>query len=147
MLQSVFISYGTPDEAFARRLCQGLLREGVTSFFFPEDAPFGQRLHRVMRKGVNDYDRVVLLCSRESLDRKGVLNEIEETLAREARDGGTSCLIPIRLDNYVFDGWNPPNRDIVQAVRDRVVADFEDAISNEEKFAVALLRLVEALRR
>jgi hypothetical protein len=81
----------------------------------------------MMRKGVNEHDRVILVCSKASRDRKGVLNEIEETLAGESRDGGAAYLIPIRLDGYVFSGWAPPNPDTAQSVRDRVVADFEGA--------------------
>src|SRR5262249_1228627 len=90
MLQSTFISYGSPDEEFARKLYEALHRNGVTTFFFAEHAVPGDKLHRMMRKGVNEYDRVILVCSRASLDRKAVLNEIAETQAREARDGSLS---------------------------------------------------------
>jgi hypothetical protein len=147
MLQSTFISYGTPDEPFARKLYEALHRNGVTTFFFPEHAPLGQKLHRVMRRGVNDHDRVILICSESSLDRKGVLNEIEEALAREARDGGAAYIIPIRLDDYLFDGWNPANPDTAQALRDRVVADFRGADIDAAKFDAGLLRLIAALKK
>ncbi|MDI1484829.1 toll/interleukin-1 receptor domain-containing protein [Polyangium sp. y55x31] len=100
----------------------------------------------MMRKGVNEHDRVVLVCSKASLDRKGVLNEIEETLAREAREGGETYLIPIRLDDYVFTGWRPKREDIAQAIRDRVVADFEGADADPAKFDRALSQLLRALR-
>ena len=147
MLQSTFISYGSPDEPFARELSQALHRNGVTTFFFAEHAVPGEKLHRMMRKGVNEHDRVILVCSRASLDRKGVLNEIEETLAREARDGGAAYLIPIRLDDYVFSGWTPPSPDTAQAVRDRVVADFEGADADAAKFDTGLRRLIAALKK
>ena len=147
MLQSTFISYGSPDEPFARKLYEALHRNGVTTFFFAEHAVPGDKLHRMMRKGVNEHDRVILVCSKASLDRKGVLNEIEETLAREARDGGAAYLIPIRLDGYVFSGWNPANADTAQAVRDRVVADFEGADTDQAKFDAGLLRLIGALKK
>jgi hypothetical protein len=147
MLQSTFISYGSPDEPFARKLYQALHRNGVTTFFFAEHAVPGDKLHRMMRKGVNEHDRVVLVCSRASLDRKGVLNEIEETLAREARDGGAAYLIPIRLDDYVFSGWSPPNPDAAQAVRDRVVADFEGADADPAKFDAGVRKLIAALKK
>ncbi|WP_437968153.1 toll/interleukin-1 receptor domain-containing protein [Sorangium sp. So ce260] len=147
MLQSTFISYGAPDETFARKLYEALHRNGVTTFFFPEHAEPGEKLHRMMRKGVNEHDRVILICSRNSLDRKGVLNELEEILTREARDGGASYLIPIRLDDYVFGGWKPPNADVAQAVRDRVVADFEGANEDQAKFQVGLQKLIRALRK
>ncbi|WP_165373735.1 MULTISPECIES: toll/interleukin-1 receptor domain-containing protein [Sorangium] len=147
MLQSTFISYGAPDERFARKLYEALHRNGVTTFFFPEHAEPGEKLHRMMREGVNEHDRVILICSKDSLDRKGVLNELEEILTREARDGGASYLIPIRLDDYVFTGWKPKNADVAQAVRDRVVADFEGANEDEAKFQAGLQKLIRALRK
>ena len=66
-------------------------------FFFAEHAEPGEKLHRTMRKGVNEHDRLILICSMASLDRKGVLNELEEILTREARDGGASYLIGGRM--------------------------------------------------
>jgi hypothetical protein len=120
MFQSTFISYGAPDEAFARRLRDQLHRNGVKTFFFPTDAVPGKKLHEVMRDGVNRFDRVILICSQPSLSRPGVLNEIQEALAREARDGGKSYLIPITLDGFLFE-WRHP---LAQPLRDRVVADF-----------------------
>jgi hypothetical protein len=147
MMQSTFISYGDPDTAFARKLYEALHKSGVKTFFFPEHAVPGERLHRLMREGVNQYDRVVLVCSEASLNRRGVLNEIEETLAREAREGGHNYLLPIRLDDYVFTDWAPARADVAQAVRDHVVADFSDTLHDEVKFEAALLRLLGALRR
>jgi uncharacterized protein YjbI with pentapeptide repeats len=147
ILRSTFLSYGSPDESFARKLYEALHRSGVTTFFFAEHAVPGDKLHQMMRKGVNEHDRVILVCSRASLDRKGVLNEIEETLAREARDGGASYLIPIRLDDYVFAGWAPPSPDTAQSVRDRVVADFTGAEIDAAKFDAGLRKLIAALRK
>jgi uncharacterized protein YjbI with pentapeptide repeats len=147
MLQSTFISYGSPDEEFARKLYEALHRNGVTTFFFAEHAVPGDKLHRMMRKGVNEHDRVILVCSRASLDRKGVLNEIEETLAREAREGGASYLIPIRLDDYIFAGWAPPSSDTAQSVRDRVVADFTGADVDAGKFDAGMRKLIAALKK
>lgn len=144
---SVFVSYGGPDEVFAERLSEALERSGVHTFLFARHAEPGKKLHRLMREGVNEYDRVVLVCSHSSLERPGVLNEIEETLQREAREGGESILIPVTLDGYVFEDWAPRRRDISIAVRDRVVADFRGADFSEEKFAYAMSRLVNALRR
>jgi TIR domain/Pentapeptide repeats (8 copies) len=147
MLQSTFISYGHPDEAFARRLHSTLSRHGVTTFFYPEHAVPGEKLHRLMRAGVNSYDRVVLVCSRSSLGRRGVLFEIEEVLAREARDGGATYLIPIRLDDHVLAEWMPPRPDLAQAIRDRVVADFSGVAEDPDKFHAQVVRLLGALKK
>ena len=147
MLQSTFISYGGPDEDFARQLHRALELNGVRTFFFPEHAVPGKKLHRMMREGVNEYDRVILICSKNSLTRTGVLNEIEETLQREARDGGASYLIPITLDSFVFNAWVPSRHDLAQSVRDRVVADFTRANINPSVFDNSLRKLLAALKR
>jgi uncharacterized protein YjbI with pentapeptide repeats len=143
LMHSTFISYGNPDYVFAKRLSDDLARNGSTTFFFPEDAEFGQPLHRVMSQGVNEYDRVILICSEQSLERSGVLNEIEQALAREARMGGISLLIPIALDRYLFDHWNPKRADLKRALLARVVADFSDSAAYAPQFQ----RLLSALRK
>jgi uncharacterized protein YjbI with pentapeptide repeats len=147
MMQSTFISYGSPDEPFARKLYEALHRNGVTTFFFAEHAEFGKPLHRLMRDGVRDHDRMILVCSRNSLDRSGVLNEIEEALRREAKQSGEALVIPIDLDGYIFKGWSPADPGTADAVRSRVVADFVGADTDTVKFDAGLLRLIAALKK
>lgn len=146
-LRSVFISYGGPDVRFATMLNDGLRRAGVATFFFPDDAPPGAKLHRVMREGVNSHDHVILICSRSSLDRSGVANELEEALQRESREGGKTILIPVAIDDYVFSEWAPANAGTAQAIRDRVVADFREAPRNPVAFERALGRVVAVLSK
>jgi hypothetical protein len=100
-----------------------------------------------MREGVNQYDRIILICSKASLNRPGVLNELTETLQREAREGGKDYLIPIRLDDYVFTDWAPVDPQLMQAVRDRVVADFTGTLDNKLKYKTALSKLIAALEK
>lgn len=145
-IKSVFVSYGAPDEDFATKLNSALQNCGLQTFFFPQHAIPGQRLSRLMREGVNKYDRVILICSRNSLNRKGVENELEETLQREAREGGKSILIPVTIDDYVFSEWNPSHPDLAQTIRDRVIADFRDALENSEPFKKAVTRLVQGIK-
>jgi TIR domain len=147
LLQSTFISYGGPDEPFAYALHEALQRNGVSTFFFPIHAVPGRKLHRVMREGVNSYDRVILICSKESLARPGVLNEIEEALQREARQGGKELLIPVAIDDFVYDEWMPSDPGVAQSIRDRVIADFRGAVPNQERFHRELVKLVVALRK
>ena len=147
LLQSTFISYGGPDEPFARRLYEALHRNGVTTFFFPEHAKPGQRIGRVVRENVESYDRILLLCSKMSLDRPGVLYEIEETLERERRAGGADYLVPVMLDDHLLSGWKPERPDVARALQGRVVADFRNADRDEEKFNAGLRKLIGALRQ
>ncbi len=144
-MKSVFISYGSPDVGFARRLNSELSKLGINTFFFEVDAIPGTKLHRLMRDGVNQYDCVILICSKDSLERPGVRNEIEEALQREAREGGSTILIPIRIDDYVFTDWGPDYPGMAQSIRDRVVADFRDANTDDNVFNSELSHLLEAL--
>jgi len=142
---SVFISYGGPDEAAATRLNRALEARGVKTFLFTHDAKAGQPLHRMMRDNVNEHDWVLLLCSRNSLNRPGVLNEIEESLRRSSRGGGQNILVPIALDDYVFAEWKPARADLALYIRDLVIAKFTDAFQSEGALDEATDRLVEQL--
>jgi hypothetical protein len=72
-----------------------------------------------------------------------VLNEIEETLEREAQEGGRSILVPVTLDDYVFKR-RTKHADIAERLRRRVVADFRET-ATPYRFARAMNKLVEAL--
>jgi hypothetical protein len=138
-MRSTFLSYGGSDSEFALKLRDDLQRNGVETFFFASDAIPGERLHDVMRRGVNKYDRIVVICSEDALRRPGVRNEIQESFAREARDGGAAYVIPVAIDDFVYKS----NDELVRALRDRVVADF----TNIKKYEIAFPRLLRALRR
>lgn len=147
MLQSTFLSYGGPDEVFARKLYEALHKNGVTTFFFPEHAVPGKKIGRTTRQGVNDYDRVVLVCSKGSLDRDGVLAEIEEVLDRERRGGGAELVIPVLLDDHFLSGWTPTRSDVALTLRERVAIDFKRWDTDPTKFDTGLRKLILALKK
>ena len=139
LMRSTFITYGASDVQFAIRLRDDLRRNGVETFFFSQDAVPGERLHDVMRRGINKYDRIVVICSAASLSRAGVRNEIQEAREREARDGGAAYLIPVALDDSIFESQD----ELASILRGRVVADFRDS----ERYSEALTSLLRALSR
>ena len=145
MHKTLFISYGDPDEEIVSHINKKIKSKGVKTWFFPDDALPGERLHRVMHDGVNKHDRVLLVCSEKSLTRPGVLNEIERVLEREAKEGGTDILIPITLDNFVYSNWAPGRADIADQVRSRVITKVE--MGDEEKFEGQITKVVNALRK
>lgn len=147
LMQSTFISYGGPDEPFARRLYEALKAHGVVVFFFPESARLGRRVGDEVFQGLQAHDRMIVLCSEASLNRPGVLNEIRETLDREVRDGGASYLIPVMLDDYLFTGWTVVEPELAERVGRRVVGDFRDATREKDAFDHALTRLLDALKK
>lgn len=147
MMQSVFISYGQPDETFATKLNQALKEHGIKTWFFPEDAVPGDRLHRMMWNGIKEHDRTILVCSKDSLKRNGVLNEIKHALNREI--GMNEVIIPVRLDDFLFS-WNPEEdalQEVVDELRARVVADFRNTVEDgqNEKFQKEFDKLLKAL--
>ncbi len=142
LMSSTFISYGTPDEEFANKLNKDLLKNSVTTFFFPLDAPFGEKLHATMRR-VDSYDRIILICSERSLNRTGLQYELEKTIEREARDGGESYLIPVSLDDYLFNRWKPRREHLREEVVSRVVADFSD----DKNYRMQFQRLLRVLKK
>jgi uncharacterized SAM-dependent methyltransferase len=145
---SAFISYGSPDQPFAEKLNRSLRERGVNTFFFARDTPPGEKAYHVMSKGVNEYDRTILICSRQSLERLPVLNELDLVLSRESREGGSRCLIPITLDRYIYDDWEPRNKYMRTSVLDRSVCDFIESDSHDEThFIQALGQLLLALRK
>lgn len=144
---SAFISYGGPDEAVARRIYEDLTSTGVHCFFFPVSATPGTRLFRTMADAIRQYDRVVLLCSTAGLRRPGVSNEIEQVLAREAEEGGSEVIIPVALDDCLFSELTPLKNDVIAQIRQRVIADFRDALANREAWRRELHRVLVALER
>lgn len=141
MYKSVFISYGGPDSAVVSDLNNELKKAGVETWFFPDNALPGQKLHRVMHEGANKYEKVLLICSESSLNRSGVLNEIERVLEREAREGGSDILMPVTLDDYVFNGWDPERSDLADQVKARVIVNLGSSDRAE-----SIKKLTESLR-
>lgn len=143
--KSAFISYGGPDERFAKKLYAALMERGVHAHYFPESSTPGRKLHRAMSDAIHEYDVVISVCSEAAVTRPGWLNELEQTLAREAREGGNELLIPVLLDDYVLREWAPDRQDLARQLRDRVAADFRD-VDDDLAFGKQLGRLVDALK-
>lgn len=146
LMHSTFISYGGPDEPIAERLQKTLEENGVRTFLFSKHAKWGESLDKVMRAGIEKHDRVILVCTEASLVREGVLNEIKLTLERESAEGGVRLLIPVALDRYVWDEWDPDDETLKTAIRRRVIGDFQGADTDQSKFDQGIARLLEALK-
>jgi len=129
MFKTLFISYGGPDQEVAKSLNDKLKSKGIHTWFFPDNAKLGEKLHRMMSNGVNNHDHVLLICSKNSLSRVGVLNEIERVLEREAKEGGGDILLPVTIYEFVFSNWAPEKIDISDQIRSRVITpvDMTDA--------------------
>lgn len=142
--KTLFISYGGPDEEVVGEINKMLRAKGITTWFFKDNARPGEKLHRMMSDGVNKYDYVLLVCSKASLSRPGVLNEIERCLEREAKEGGSTVLIPVTLDGHVFKDWAPSRQDLADQIRSRVITKI--TTDNKDEFNKQINKLVAVLQ-
>jgi hypothetical protein len=166
MLQSVFISYGRHDHDVSEAIRTSLGENGVKTWWWPDNAPAGGRIHRVVRNGIKKYDRMVLLISDSSLRRQGVINEIVECLQREAREGASDVVIPVVLDGAIYgewwtadvesgaDGTRPPTeyeieqrKDIHGVLMERVHVDLKGAEPGDAKWNDGMRRILAVLKK
>jgi uncharacterized protein YjbI with pentapeptide repeats len=143
---SCFISHSTKDRAFCDRFCADLRSQGVRCWYFPEDAAFGRGVWAEIDRGIKIFDKMILVCSINSLRSGPVMREVHRALAREDEEG-RDVLFPVRLDNHVFSPkWDHPLKQDISA---RVVGDFsgyvQDDARYDSKYRDSFRRLMSAL--
>lgn len=94
-----------------------------------------------MWQGVKQQDRVIVVCSRAGLACSGLRNEIEQGFTKEARLGGQELLIPVALDDWLFDAVE--HDELCERLTSRVVCRLNDGSAGD----AAATKLLEALRR
>jgi hypothetical protein len=100
---------------------------------------------RSIDEAVRVYDKLIIICSEPSLTSPAVNREIEralqkeDELARARKDG--EVLFPIRLDDYIFEGWNHHRKADVMT---KHVGDFREW-KHHDSYQKALSRLLRDL--
>ena len=145
LFESCFLSHSTQDKTFCQRLSQDLKANGVACWYFPESAAWGQSVWGEINRGIQIYDRLLLVCSEHSLTSGPVLRELERALQREddeRRQTGVNrqILFPITLDNYVFDKWQHARRADVLA---KVIGNFQGTKRSRTKYDAAFAELLK----
>ncbi len=140
---STFISYGARDDNFATRLYLDLKERGVNCFKYDQNALIGRGVWANIDLAIHTYDKVVVICSQDSLHRAAVQKEIRMALEKEQRlkaQGAKDAdvLFPIRLDDYVLNGWD---NSLAKRLKGRHIGDFRDGAKYEHK----LEELIRAL--
>jgi hypothetical protein len=103
----------------------------------------GRKVWGQIDRSIRIYDKLVVVCSENSLQSGPVLREIERALQRKDREG-TDVLFPIRIDDYIFDHWQHERKADVIA---KVVGDFTGWDKDPAKYEASLRRLMKALQR
>jgi hypothetical protein len=138
---SCFISHSHHDKRFCERLYADLQTKGVRVWYFPEDAIWGRSVWGEIDRSIRIYDKLVVVCSENSLQSRPVLREIERSLQREDQEG-THVLFPIRIDDYIFREWQHERKADVVA---KVVGDFSEWDTDVAKYGESLARLMRGL--
>lgn len=149
MFHSVFISYSTADEAFARKLHGDLQNAGVRCWFAPHDMASGKKVHEQIDRAIQAQDRLLLVLSAASMASEWVKTEIANARAKE-REQKRQVLFPIAL--VPFDEvrkWRAFDADIgkdsAREVREYFIPDFSNW-KDENAYKLALDRLLKDLR-
>ena len=135
-----FISYGQPDVEFAKKLTEDLRAKGVSCWLWETDKTVGQRTQHEIEEKLEEYEKIVVLCSIHSLLGNGIRREIDRQLAKDP-----DKLVPVSLE----EGWRHDNykvdclgTDLKPFLIDRNYADFAN-----KPYEEALAELLKGLRR
>jgi len=146
---SVFISYSTKDDAFARTLHRSLQESGVRCWFAPHNLRSGHKLHEQIDEAIRVYDRLLLILSEHSMHSEWVKTEIAHARQKEIRDQ-RQVLFPISLapfdalrDWKCFDG--DTGKDSAREIREYFVPDFSNW-KDHDSYKQAFDRLVGDLK-
>jgi hypothetical protein len=149
LYHSCFICHSSKDQAFCDRLYSDLQTNGVRVWYFPEDAKWGEPVWGEIDSSIKKYDKLIVVCSENSLQSPKVLREIDRALEREDNER-KNILFPISIDDYIFakdaqgnDKWQLPRRADVIA---KVVGDFSGWDTDAAKSDKAFDKLLKGLQ-
>ena len=145
---SCFISYSHQDKAFARRLHDTLQGKGIRCWLDEKQLRGGDDILDHVDRGIRLWDKVLLCCSKNSLNSGWVETELDKTLEKEQtlrkeRQEKVLALIPLDLDGYLFDGWQGARASIV---RQRLAIDFSGWEESHTKCEEKIEEVIRALR-
>jgi hypothetical protein len=145
---SCFISFTEKDDLFSEKLYNDMQKMGIRCWRWKEDAKWGKTLRKSIDEAVSIYDKLVIICSEDSLRAPAVLEEIEKALNKEdtqikaGKDG--EVLFPITIDSYIFDAWEHYLKDRILR---KTIGDFKNWSSDSEKYNKSIQRLVKNLNK
>ena len=145
---SCFISYSHNDEEFARMLYSKLSERGIRLWFAPEDMRAGQKLHEQIESGIENFDRLLLILSENSMTSSWVETEIRHALSEEKRTGQRK-LLPISLVPFeTIKEWKcfdaDTGRDMAVEIREYLIPDFS-SLESDDAIAFGINQICKAV--
>jgi len=145
---SCFISYSHSDIDFARGLDSDLQKAGIRCWRDEHAMLPGDDIYAEVAEAIRLWDKVLLCCSRSSLNSWWVDRELDtafekEMALRRERGVNTLVIVPLDLDGYLLDDWGGSH---AAALKKRLAARFLGWQSDESLYRRELERLLAALR-
>lgn len=147
---SVFISYSHQDEEFAKALFNDLELHGLRVWYALDSVRAGEKLTVQLTRGIEHYDKLLLVLSENSISSEWIQYEIRTALEM-ARSRGLNPLVPIRLTSIeAFEKWRSidpkTGTDLAEEVRGYFIPDFSKW-RDPDVFSDCVNQLVASLRR
>ncbi len=139
---SCFISYSHINRAFASRIHDHLQVRGIRCWLDQHELKPGDRILDIVNDSIRLHDKIVLCCSKASLESWWVKDEIRKAQERERKED-RDIIIPLMVDRYLLDGWEDG---LAADLRSRLAADFTGWERDNAKFEEQFERVVKALR-
>jgi uncharacterized protein YjbI with pentapeptide repeats len=144
---SCFISYSHTDADFARRLYNDLQMTGIRCWLDEHALLPGDDIFSEVDKAIRSWDKLILCCSRASLDSWWVARELDTAFEKErnlhkAGKVDTLAIIPIDLDGFLFQ-WTGSH---AASLKKRLAANFTGWQTNIRSYQKPLNLLASALR-
>lgn len=143
-----FISYSSKDEPFTEKLKKNLEKKKIRCWFFPDDAIWGKDVYDNIDIAITIYDKLVVICSKNSLNSEPVLREMERGLQKEKKQKKMGrktkrVLFPITIDDYLFKRWDHYLRPDLLRI---TVGDFKKW-KDPDKYKEAFNKLLNGLQK
>ncbi|MBU1317801.1 MAG: toll/interleukin-1 receptor domain-containing protein [candidate division Zixibacteria bacterium] len=144
---SCFISYSHDDKEFATHLFDALQNEGIRCWLDRHQILPGDDIRDQIDRGISRWDKVILCCSKSSLESYWVNTEIDKALRKEEqlwkeRNQKTLAMIPLNLDGYLFDWQNSR----ASLLTDRHAENLVGWKKDRSKLQNSIARIKKALR-
>ena len=97
-----FISCCNDDLAFAERLQADLESRGVRCWCFPADSRGGRWIGEDVDRGIHFYDKLIVVCSDDSLNAERVRDEITHGMQKQ-EETGRWLFFPVGTSDAAYD--------------------------------------------
>jgi hypothetical protein len=136
-----FISHSSMDRVFCEKVYGDLQANGVRCWYFSEEFSIGRQIWQQLNQTHHVYDKLLVICSKNSMQSAPVISEIERALDIESNES-RNVLFCVTRDDYMLNDWSHPRKEEVQKA---VVSDFRHW-ERPESYERGLDKLLTALK-